>query len=111
MIMEEIQEYPHLGTITRVVEGVGREDDREVTIYEGMMDETMRTDVEGRTLQTSSYVVSIPLTQDGEGAWIMPQKGDKIAVTRYGGTIHLIVDNAEPSQLGGISIYASRGIW
>ena len=111
MTRDEILEYPYSGTITRTIEGSGREPDTILTVYEGVMDEHMVTDEEGRTLQTSSYIVSIPLTQDEEGNWRVPRKGDKIVLTRYGETFELTVDNAEPSQLNGVSIYASRNSW
>jgi len=111
MIRGEIFEYPYTGTITRIVEGSGREADQTITVYEGMMDEHMTTAEEGRTMQTSSYIISIPLTQDSEGAWIVPRKGDKITLSRYSDEFDLTVDNAEPSQLGGVSIYASRNSW
>ena len=107
----EILEYPYTGTIKRVIQGKGSNPDTEVILYEGVMDEHMTTDEEGRTLQTSSYIVSIPLTKDDNDLWIVPRKGDKISLTRYGETFKLTVDNAEPSQLGGVSIYASRNSW
>jgi len=112
MIRDDILEYPYTGTIKRVVQGKGDNPDTEVTLYEGAMDEHMVTSEEGRTLQTSSYIISIPLTKDTEsGKWIVPRKGDKISITRYDETFFLTVDNAEPSQLGGVSIYASRNSW
>lgn len=111
MTFDEIREYPYVGTITRTIEGSGREPDQVVTVYDGMMDEHMVTDEEGRTLQTSSYIVSIPLTKNESGEWRLPRKGDKISITRYGETFELTTDNAEPSQLGGVSIYASRNSW
>lgn len=111
MTKSEIAEYPYYGKITRFVEGKGTEEDHEETIYEGAMDEHMLTDEEGRQLQTSSYIVSIPLLQDENGKWNLPRKDDDISITRYGETFELKVDNAEPSQLGGISIYASRNSW
>ena len=104
-------EYPYVGTITRTIEGHGDDDDEILVIYEGIMDETMSTDDEGRVLQTSSYIISIPLTQDTNGAYIIPLKGDKIAVTRYGQQVKFVVDNAEPSQLGGVSVYSTRKDW
>ena len=107
----EILEYPYQGTIKRVIQGKGSNPDTEVILYEGVMDEHMVTDEEGRTLQTSSYIISIPLTKDENDLWIVPRKGDKISITRYGETFKLTVDNAEPSQLGGVSIYASRNSW
>lgn len=111
MIRDEILEYPYTGTITRVTSGKGMSTDTEVVIYEGVMDEHQRTDEEGRTLQTASYIISIPLTTDENGSWIVPKKGDKVSVTRYGATFTLTVDNADPSQLGGVSIYATRTSW
>lgn len=111
MIRDEILEYPYEGTITRIIEGVGREPDVQVTIYQGKMDEHMVTDEEGRTLQTSSYIISIPLVKGDDGKWVVPQKGDKISLTRWDETFELEVDNAEPSQLGGVSIYAARNSW
>ena len=111
MSRDEILEYPYTGTITRVTQGKGSKPDAHATLYEGVMDLHMVTDVEGRTLQTSSYIVSIPLTKDDNGTCIVPRKGDKVSVSRYGETIALMVDNAEPSQLGGVSIYAARQSW
>lgn len=109
MIKGEILEYPYEGTIKRIVEG--ENEDYEVLVYEGVMDEHMVSDEEGRTLQTASYIISIPLTKDENGDWIVPRKGDKISLTRYGETFDLIVDNADPSQIGGVSIYAARNTW
>ena len=109
MIKGEILEYPYQGTITRIVEG--ENEDYDVLVYEGVMDEHMVSDEEGRTLQTASYIISIPLTKDENGDWIVPRKGDKISLTRYGETFDLIVDNADPSQIGGVSIYAARNTW
>ena len=111
MTRDEILEYPYQGTITRLIEGHGDEDDREIILYEGVMDEHMVTDNEGRVLQTSSYIVSIPLTKNEDGVYIIPRKGDEITLERYGETIQFVVDNAEPSQLMGISIYSTRKVW
>lgn len=111
MMRDEILEYPYTGTITRIIEGSGREPDEIITVYEGVMDEHMVTDEEGRVMQTSSYIISIPLTNDDDGIWRVPRKGDKIEIIRYGETFNLTVDNSEPSQLGGVSIYASRNSW
>ena len=111
MTRDEILEYPYQGTITRIIEGQGDEEDTEVTLYEGVMDEHMVTDDEGHVLQTSSYIISIPLTKDDNGEYIVPKKGDKIILERYGETIQFVVDNSEPSQLMGISIYSTRKVW
>jgi hypothetical protein len=75
------------------------------------MDEHMATDEQGNVMQTASYIISIPLTKDSSGNWIVPHKGDKISLTRYGETFNLTVDNSDPSQLGGVSIYATRNSW
>lgn len=111
MMRGEILEYPYQGTITRVVAGQGHEDDERIVIYSGIMDEHMIAEEEGHTLQTSSYIISMPLTKDDNSDWIVPRKGDEISLSRYGETINFVVDNAEPSQLGGISVYASRNEW
>ena len=111
MTRDEILEYPYEGVITRTVEGHGDEDDEIVEIYSGVMDEHMVTDDEGRVLQTASYIISIPLTQDEEGKYIIPRVNDEVELTRYGETMKFTVDNAEPSQLGGISVYVTRKSW
>ena len=104
-------EYPYVGVITRIIEGHGDDEDTTLTIYDGVMDETMSTDDEGRVLQTASYVISIPLTQTQSGEYIIPLKGDEITLTRYGQVLKFVVDNSEPSQLGGVSIYSTRKDW
>lgn len=111
MKRDEIMEYPYTGTITRVIQGKGSKPDTEEILYDGVMDEHMVTDEEGRSLQTASYIVSIPLTKDENNQWIVPRKGDIIQLSRYGETFKLTVDNADPSQLGGVSIYCSRNSW
>ena len=102
MTRDEILEYPYQGTITRVIE---------VTLYEGVMDEHMVTDDEGRVLQTSSYIISIPLTKDDNDNYIIPRSGDEISLVRYGEPLRFVVENAEPSQIGGVSIYVTRKSW
>ena len=111
MIRDEIMEYPYVGVITRTIECHGDDEDTTQVIYDGVMDETMSTDDEGRVLQTASYVISIPLTQTQSGEYIIPLKGDEITLTRYGQVVKFAVDNAEPSQLGGVSIYSTRKDW
>jgi hypothetical protein len=111
MTREEILEYPYQGTITRIIEGHGDEDDTEVTLYEGVMDEHMVTDDEGRVLQTSSYIISIPLTQNSDGSYVIPRSGDEISLVRYSEPLRFVVENAEPSQIGGVSIYVTRKSW
>ena len=110
-IRDEILEYPYSGTITRIVEGSGMQEDTTLLVYEGVMDEHMRISEEGSVLQTSSYIISIPLTVDDYGHFIVPRKGDRIEITVFGEVIALTVDNAEPSQLAGVSIYATRNSW
>ena len=111
MTREEILEYPYVGTITRTIEGHGDNDDTTLVIYDGVMDETMSTDDEGRVLQTASYIISIPLTKNTNDEYIVPRKGDVITLTRYGQVVTFVVDNAEPSQIGGVSIYSTRKDW
>ena len=116
MKRDEILEYPYKGVITRTVENEETGETEEIVIYSGVMDEHMVTDEEGRTMQTASYIISIPLTKQGCDCgcceeWGVPRKGDSILLERYGETFELTVDNAEPSQLGGISIYAARNSW
>jgi hypothetical protein len=110
-LRDEISEYPYMGVVRRNVEGQGDEDDVGVVIYEGVMDEYMTTDNEGNTLQTASYVISMPLTKDDKGNYIVPRKGDEISLVRFGETLEFVVDNAEPSQLGGVSVYSTRKAW
>lgn len=109
--MEQILEYPYTGDIYRVTAGAGDDDDTITLLYRGVMDEHLVTEEIGRTMQTASYIISIPLTKDDQGNWIVPRKGDRIELTRYGETFKLVVDNSEPSQIGGVSIYCSRQSW
>ena len=111
MTRDMISEYPYTGRISRVVEGSGMEEDTSEVVYEGVMDEHMVTADEGAVLQTSRYIVTIPLTKDDDGEYIIPDSGDLIEVSVYGKVLSLTVDNAEPSQLGGVSIYATRTSW
>lgn len=111
MTRDEALEYPYQGTITRLIEGHGDEDDTEIILYEGVMDEHMVTDDEGRVLQTSSYIISIPLVKDNNGKYVIPISGDEISLIRYGEPLKFTVDNAEPSQIGGVSIYVTRKSW
>ena len=111
MTRDEILEYPYQGTITRVIEGHGDEDDTEIILYTGVMDEHMVTDDEGRVLQTSSYIISIPLTKDDNDNYIIPRSCDEISLVRYGEPLRFVVENAEPSQIGGVSIYVTRKSW
>ena len=105
---DEINEFPYTGRIIRVTEGEGMGDDTKTVIYEGAMDEHMVTKEEGDTMQTASYIVSIPLTKDENDKYIIPFKGDIVVVDVYGVSITMIVDNSDPSQLGGVSIHATR---
>ena len=114
MKTSKILEYPYCGQIYHVVDGMGRESDTETLLYEGVMDEHQVNDEEGITMQTASYIISVPwkdyCTCCGGGV-TLPKKGDRIVLLRYGEEFELRVDNAEPSQIGGISIYASRADW
>lgn len=105
---DEISEFPYTGRIYRVTEGEGMADDTKTVIYEGAMDEHMVTKEEGETMQTASYIISIPLTKDDNDRYIIPLKGDIIEVEVYGFALTFVVDNSDPSQLGGVSIHATR---
>lgn len=111
MIKRRIVEYPYNGVVTHVVQGVGRNEDTKEVIYEGVMDEHMQKDEEGRTLQTSTYIICMPLTKDVDGNYIIPRKGDEVSIDRLGETMNFVIDNVEPSQLDGISLYATRQDW
>ena len=111
MIRDTILEFPYTGTITRRVFDTRGCELEPITVYTGEMDEHMVTEEDGRTLQTSDYIISIPLTKDANGEWIVPRKGDLISINRYGEEFSLTVDNAEASQIGGVSIYAARNTW
>ena len=110
-MIDEILEYPYNGIIKRVLQSSGDEDDTEIVLYEGIMDEHMVEEENGVTLQTAKYVISIPLTKDENDRWIIPKKGDKIILNEYDDTLHFTVDNSEPSQIGGVSIYSTRISW
>lgn len=102
-------EYPFKGTITRVESSdTFGGDDSETIIYDGVMDCNLGEVSIGTTLQTSGYVVCIPLVEDKQGNKVMPIKSDSIIVDMYGSKVELIVDNAIPSQIGGITIHANR---
>ena len=109
--MRKAVPFPFTGRIIHITPGEGRNDDVESVIYEGIMDMHMQNDEIGRSLQTSSYIVSIPLVKNADGNFAIPRKGDNVFVNRYGEEIRLVVDNAEPSQLGGVSIYSTREDW
>lgn len=111
MTRDEILEFPYEGVITRVIAGKGMQPDSTLVIYEGVMDEHMVTDENGNFMQTALYIISIPLVKNDDGNWVIPRKGDKVSVTRYGETFELTVNNATPSQLIGVSIYATRNSW
>lgn len=110
-VKQEIDEFPYHGTIYSVIQGHGDEDDSEVVIYDGVIDSHMRSDKEGDIMQTSDYIVSIPLVKNDMQEYIIPKKGDKIRVNEYGMSYYLTVNNSTPSQLGGVSIYATRNSW
>lgn len=109
----EILEFPFNGTITRKVTSSNacHDDPDPLVIYDGEMDVHTTVAEQGRVAQTADFIVSIPLKKDANGNYIIPRKGDFISVVRYGEEFELAIDNVEPSQLGGVSIYASRTAW
>ncbi len=96
-----INEYPFICVMTH----------NSVQIYNGKVDVSLLAPENGSTAQTSDYVVSMPLTKDADGNNIIPTKNDEIVVDMYGDTLTLVVNNYIVSQLGGITIYTSRGVW
>lgn len=110
-----IEEYPFSGEISRTVvvkdEVTDDTDEQQIVIYSGNMDCSMNTAEVGSVAQTSDYVVSMPLTKGSDGKYILPKKNDSISVSTYDESFTLTVNNYMPSQLGGITIYASRGDW
>lgn len=111
MTRNEISEYPFCGCITRIIPGVGDEDDTEIVVYEGEMDGHMQDMAKGDTLTTSQYIISIPLVIGYDDEYVVPRRGDRVCFCRYEQSFSLIVDNSKPSQLGGVSIYCTRNSW
>lgn len=105
-------EFPYSGVITRTTTIEEDNGDVNVTtteIYNGVMDYSLNTANVGLSPQTADYVVSMPLTQDASGNYIMPRKGDKITISVYGDLLTFTVVNKIPSQVGGITVYVSSG--
>jgi len=110
--MMNYSEFPYRGVITRNTTIEEENGDVNVTtseIYNGVMDYSLNTAVVGLSPQTADYVVSMPLTQDVSGNYIMPRKGDKITISAYGDLLTFTVVNKIPSQVGGITVYVSSG--
>ena len=109
-----IEEYPYTGTINRII--TIQDDNGDITettkeIYNGSMDFSLQSDKNGTVAQTSNYIVSIPLLLDYNNKYNLPHKDDLIVIDNYEESINLKIDNAIPSQLGGVTIYATRGDW
>ena len=110
-IRDEILEFPYIGTITRRLFNEDGSEKEPLVVYEGVMDEHMVTEEEGRQMQTANYIISIPLVKNESGKYIVPRKGDTISISCFDNDFELTVDNSEPSQIGGVSIYAARNAW
>ena len=109
-----IDPYPYQGIITRsttTVNDVGDTTTENLEVYNGKMDYTLLSAESGQTAQTAIYTVCIPLTKDASNNYKIPKKDDKIILNEYGTNITFIVQNYMVSQLGGITISASRGQW
>ena len=107
-----VSEYPYIGVITRKesVEDENHEiTETDVEVYNGEIDYSLNTSEVGLVAQTSNYILSMPLTQDVSGNYILPKRGDKVSLNAYGETIELKVNDYIPSQVGGITIYATNG--
>jgi len=110
--MMRVVTYPYSGSIHRMIETVndsGEYSETDITIYEGKMDATLSTAESGVLAQTANYVISIPLEKDSNGKYKVPKKNDIINIDVLGDEFMLTVDNYMPSQLDGVTIYASRG--
>ena len=98
-----IEEFPYSGTITRELDG------EVIQLYNGVMDVSLNTPEVGTIAQTANYIVSLPYNRDTNATYVIPQKDDKISVSMLGDNFILIVNLSIPSQLGGVTVYASRG--
>ena len=106
-----ILEYPFNGVITRMETTMfpnGDTEETQIEIYNGSIDVALSTPEIGTLAQTSNYIVSMPLIATDSG-YIIPKKDDRILVNMYGDIFSLSVNNIIVSQLGGITVYASRG--
>lgn len=109
-----IDEFPYSGVITRKISTTadnGDVDESVVEIYNGKMDVSLLTNEVGTVAQTANYVVFIPLIKGSDNKYNIPRKNDSILVNGYGEVFTLIVNDPIPSQLGGITVYATRGDW
>ena len=107
-----VSEFPYTGVITRKesVEDENHEiTETEVEVYNGVMDYSLNTSEAGSVAQTSNYIIYMPLTQDINGKYILPKRGDRISLNAYGDMIELTVNDCLVSQLGGITVYATNG--
>ena len=107
-----VNEFPFTGVITRksYIEDENHEiTETDVEVYNGIMDYSLNTSEVGSVAQTSNYIISMPLTQDINGNYILPKRGDKISLNAFGNTIELTVNDYIPSQVGGITVYATNG--
>jgi len=107
----DLNEFPYEAVITRTILSDNGDTPNDITIYEGPIDYTMPTAEIGQIAQTSDYIIFMPLVIDVAGKFVIPKKNDKISVTGLGDNFILIVNNYEPSQLGRLTIYATRGGW
>jgi len=102
-----IEEFPFSGTIVRTTaNALG--DISETTVYDGKMDVSLNTAIVGSIAQTSDYIVSMPFNK---ADYVALKKTDVITVDMYGDILTLTIDNYIPSQIGGLTVYASRGDW
>lgn len=110
--LDDLKEYPDYGTFTKV-EGDGYNMPEKPTIvYQGECDIQMITPEIGQVGTRSNYVVIMPMPLDENGKLHNPiRKEMDFEGIRFGEKIGGKVLNAEPSQLGGITVYIERTIW
>jgi hypothetical protein len=112
-MLSNVVEYPFTGVIKRNTGSdpiLGTEGTSTI-IYSGEMDYGVNTAKTGNIAQTSDCIVSMPLIKDNGGNYILPKKEDIITVNVFGDVFDATIVNYEVSQLGGITVYVTRGGW
>ena len=112
-MLSDVVEYPFTGVIKRSTgyDPILGTEGTTITVYSGIIDYGVNTAKTGNIAQTSDCIISIPLTKDSEGNYILPKKADIITINAFGDVFDATIVNYEVSQLMGITIYATRGGW
>jgi hypothetical protein len=112
-MLPDVVEYPFAGVIKRStgydpILGTGG---TTTTIYSGVIDYGVNTAKTSNIAQTSDCIVSMPLIKSSGGSYALPKKDDIITINAFGDIFDATIVTYEVSQLGGITIYATRGGW